>query len=274
MTRGKRTPREAGEGARKAPRPRVRKTLLGTVTSAIDDVWGIGREMIRWPPRVWMGTAEVAGGLVLRAWLAVGLPAIRLARRAAAAALAFGERIVTPARGLAVVAVATTVAMGASQFADYRAVEVGAPEYTGVEQVAAAPQVDEETARSAHGISVFALAVVSLFVTAFAVGRNWRLARLLLFLGAAVVLISLIVDAPEGLKEGSAAVTYEGAKATLLGGFWVELFSAVALMLVGPLLAVNLRADRDASRVASQETAERHPVIRRMPRTRIRGAAT
>ena len=255
-------------------KPRVQKTLLGTVTSAVDDVWGIGREMLRWPPRVWMGTAEVTGRWVLRAWLTVGLPAIRLLIRALKAALDFGERAVTPARGLAVVAVAATVALGASQFADYRGVEVGAPDYTGVEQVAAAPEVDKQTPRSAHGITVFALAVVSLFITVFAVGRNWRLARLLLFLGIAVVAISLLVDAPQGVKEGSAAITYEGAKATLLGGFWVQLFSAAALIVVGPFLAVNLRAERDARSEPSQGSAERHPVVRRLPRPRIRGAAT
>ena len=37
---------------------------------------------------------------------------------------------------------------------------------------------------------------------AAAVARNWRLARLLIFLGAAVVAISLAVDAPQGLREG------------------------------------------------------------------------
>ena len=269
-----RIPRLSRPQAQKAEGPRVKKTLLGTVASAIDDVWGVGREMLRWPARVWMGTAEVAGGVVLQAWLTAVLPAIRLAVRAGAATLAFGERAVSPARGLTVVAVAATLALGASQFADYRAVEVGAPDYTGVEQVAAAPQVDKETARSAHGITVFAIAVVSLFVTVFAAGRSWRLARLLIFLGAAVVAICLLVDAPQGLREGSAAVIYEGAKATLLGGFWVELFSAATLMVIGPLLAVNLRAERNARRSDGSEPIERHAVVRRLPRARIRGAAT
>jgi hypothetical protein len=43
--------------------------------------------------------------------------------------------------------------------------------------VAPAPEVDQQSPRSAHGFTVFAIAVAGLFVTAFAMGRNWRLAR-------------------------------------------------------------------------------------------------
>ena len=122
-------------------------------------------------------------------------------------------------------------------------------------------------AGSAHGVSVFAIAVASLFVTVFAAARNWRLARLLLFLGAAVVAISLIVDMPQGLREGSLALDYEGANAVLLGAFWAQLFSAVTLMVVGPLLAVHLRAERDARRAAgvSPAVAGRRTRPRRHP---------
>ena len=137
--------------------------------------------------------------------------------------------------------------MAASQFTDYRAVEVGAPEYSSVAE-APAPQIDRRSPRSAHGAWVLAIAIAVALVIAVAVARNWRLARLLIFLGAAVVAISLAVDAPRGLREGTAGITYQGAKAILLGGFWVQLFSGVTLVVVGPLLAVQLRADRDARR--------------------------
>ena len=166
-------------------------------------------------------------------------------------ALRFGERVVTPARGLAVVALAATVTLGASQFSDYRAVEIGAPSYTGVENVAPAPQTDQRSPRSAHGLTVLAIAVAAFLVTAFAIGGKWRLARLLIVLGVAVVLISLLVDAPEGLREGLAATTYEGATATLLGGFWAQLSSGVVLAVSGPLLAVYLRAERGDHRTRS-----------------------
>ena len=70
----------------------------------------------------------------------------------------------------------------------------------------------------------------------------------LLVLGMAAILISLLVDAPQGLREGSAAIDYQGAKAILLGGFWVQLWSAVTLVIVGPLLAAQLRSERAARR--------------------------
>ena len=160
--------------------------------------------------------------------------------------VAIVERKVTPARGLAVVALAATIGLGASQFSDYRAVEIGATSYRAVENLAPAPEVDRQAPRSAHGVTVFAIAVAALFVTVFAIGRNWRLARLLAVLGMAAILISLLVDVPQGLREGSAAIDYQGAKAILLGGFWVQLWSGVTLVIVGPLLAAQLRTERAA----------------------------
>jgi hypothetical protein len=165
--------------------------------------------------------------------------------------LRLAERTVTPARGLAVVVLAATIALGASQFTDYRAVEIGALSYQGLENVAPAPEMDVETPRSAHGVSVFAIAIAALFVTGLAIGRNWRLARLLFVLGAAAILITLLIDLPKGLREGRVAITYEGAKAVLLGGFWAQLSSAVVLAVAGPLLAAQLRGERAARRPRS-----------------------
>ena len=137
------------------------------------DLLGIARELLRWPARIWMTVAEALGKVILAAWMRGVLPAWRVVRRALRVALAFGERTVTPARGLAVVALAATITLGASQFGNYRAVEVGKPAYTKVEDVAQAPQVAKAMPRSAHGIWVFAIAV------AFAVRhRVRRLAQL------------------------------------------------------------------------------------------------
>jgi hypothetical protein len=154
----------------------------------------------------------------------------------------------TAARALAVVALAAAICLGASQFGNYRAVEVGAPEYRGVESIAQAPELAQRSPRSAHGAWVLAIAVGAVLVLALAVTRNRRLARLLVLLGAAVVVISLAVDAPPGLREGTVGIAYEGANAILLGPFWVQLFSGVTLMVVGPLLAVELRTDRSTRR--------------------------
>jgi hypothetical protein len=150
-------------------------------------------------------------------------------------------------------------------------VEVGKPEYLKVEQVAQPPQVQTAMPRSAHGVSVFAIAVACLFVTFFAVWRNYRLARLLLFLGLAVVAITLFIDRPEGLRLGTAGEAYAGAQALLLGSFWVQLFSGVTLAVVGPLLALQLRAERAAHRrrPRARHPGEREPVkSRRAPRLR------
>jgi hypothetical protein len=250
----------------------------GPVLSALADLVAIVREILAWPARLWLGAAEVAGELVLRAWEAAVLPLIELGMRVVRAALRLVERAVTPARGLVVVALAATIALGASQFSDYRAVEVGAASYRAVESVAPAPQVDRQSPRSAHGVAVFVIAVAALFVTVFAVGRNWRLARLLVFLGAAVIVICLLVDAPQGLREGSAALDYEGAKATLLGGFWVQLWSGVTLALVGPLLAVQLRSERAARQPYDAMGLDRPGVGGGLPASRhstgMEGAAT
>jgi hypothetical protein len=73
---------------------------------------------------------------------------MRVRRRNGRRLLRLAERKVTPARGLAVVALAATIGLGASQFTDYRAVEVGAASYRTVENVAPARM---PRCRRAHG---------------------------------------------------------------------------------------------------------------------------
>ena len=74
-----------------------------------------------------------------------------------------------------------------------------------------------------------------------------------------MIAISLLVDAPEGLREGLAATTYDGAEATLLGGFWVQLASGVTLVVCGPLLAVHLRGVRRVRRARPARRIEEAP---------------
>ena len=232
-------------------------SLQRAANSTLSDLVGIAREMLAWPARLWLGAAELAGGILITAWRFACVPLLRVALRGGRTTLSLAERHLTPARGIAVVALAATITLGASQFSDYRGVEVGAPQYRAVEEVAPAPQVDRESPRDAHGVAVFAIAVAALFTTSFAVARNWRLARLLLFLGAAVVLISLIVDLPNGLDEGPTGIQYQGAEAVLLEGFWVQLWSGVTLTVAGPLLAVQLRGERASRRAQGARRLER-----------------
>jgi hypothetical protein len=234
------------EGGSKRPARQI--SVPPALRSFAADALGVARELLRWPARIWMAVAEALGALFLKVWLRALLPALRVGWRVLRAGLAVGQRTVTPSRGLAVVAVAAAIALGGSQFGDYRAVQVGAPEYAEVSDVAQPPEVDRSSPRSAHGVWVFAIAVGCLFVTFFAVWRNWRLARLLLFAGVAVVAISLFIDRPEGLELGATAEQYVGVHAVLLGPFWVQLFAGATLAVVGPLLAAQLRGERAGQR--------------------------
>jgi hypothetical protein len=182
--------------------------------------------------------------------------------------------MVTPSRGLTVVALVAAIALAGSQFADYRAVEVGAPGYRTVADATPAPQIDRRSPRSAHGDWMFAIAGTAALVIGVAATRNWRLARLLIFLGAGVIAISLAVDAPQGLREGTAAVTYEGAEAVLLGGFWAQLASGVTLMVVGPVLALRLRAGRDARPSPPRRSQRRRRARASTATSKAGGAAT
>jgi hypothetical protein len=263
--RERRKRRQRGE---RKDRSEQRDALLRAARSVAVDVVGVAREILRWPARIWLAVAEALGKWILAAWRRAVLPAVLVVWRSLRTAVRWGERTVTPARGLAVVALAATIALGGSQFGDYRAVEVGAPEYSHVENVAPVPQVAREMPSSVHGISVFAIAVASLFVLLFSVWRNWRLARLLLFGGVAVIAISLFVDRPEGLKLGTAGEAYSGAHAVLLGPFWVQLFAGATLAVVGPLLAVQLRRERAGRRGRAAKRHEDKPKAKRAPRLR------
>jgi len=190
------------------------------------------------------------------------------------AALQIAARAISPARGLTVVAIAAVIALGGSQFTDYRAVEVGAPAYSSVGTGAPAPEIDRRTPRSAHGAWVLAIAIGAALVVGVATTRNWRLARVLIFLGAAVLVISLAIDAPRGLREGTAGITYEGAKAILLGGFWAQLFSGLTLVVVGPLLAVQLRTEREARRSDDRQRPPRAAPAASHRGSEAEGAAT
>jgi hypothetical protein len=201
------------------------------------------REMIVIPVQLWLTIAELAGAVVLAAWRLVwpvGLAAYRIAGRA----LAWGEANVRPVHGALAVSLAAVAAIVAAQFLDYRAISVGAPEYSGVEAVAPAPPIGEERTGSAHAWVGIPLAVAALAVIAGAMRGRWRAARLLILLGLAVVAISLAIDAPKGLDEGAARVTYEGARAELREGFWAQLVAGSVLILCGPLLSASLRPSR------------------------------
>ena len=268
---GSRAPGASGPSAReraakraesKAPvtRPASRrestKDSAGAVASVAKrsavELAEIARELIRIPAAIYLRIAEWLGGYVLAAWLRVWPLFVRL-WHLAGRALAWAERVVTPARVTVGVALLTAAALAASQWADLSEISVGANNYIGLEDVAAAPPVLTKTVGSAHlwlGVPLAILAAA--LIIGSARGRP-GLARLLIPLGVVVIAISLLIDRPEGLDKGNQAVAYEGVSADLLTGFWAQLVSGGVLILLAVVLARVLQPERTASRPARED---------------------
>src|SRR5947208_16869994 len=107
-------------------------------------------------------------------------------------ALAAASRVVSPRRTTAFVALSAVAALAASQFVNYRAIEIGAGAYSGLAGVAPPPQVAAETPRAAHGDWVLVICAAALGIL-LAAGylRRPALARLLILLGGAAIAIGL-----------------------------------------------------------------------------------
>jgi hypothetical protein len=246
--------------ATKGSRPRRRsfaadaRRVGGGAASIGTEVLKLAREMLVIPVQLWLAGAEIAGAFVLRVWLRAVRPALVAAWRFGGACLRFAARHVTPARAVAVVAIAACAALAASQWLDYRSVTVGVDAYAGeVGAVAPAPEIESEIAGDAHAWLMVPLAVAGLVAIGLALAGRRRAAVLLIPLGLAVVAIALIVDAPKGLDEGTAAVAYEDASANLLEGFWIQLAAAAVLIACGLLLPRYLRP-RSAKEAAAHPT--------------------
>jgi hypothetical protein len=231
-----------------APR-RDSPAWLVALVKGIAEVVAIAREMLAIPARMALRLAERLGLVVLAGWrfvLPVLLAALALLRRA----LGVAQRQLTPARAIAAVAIAAACILIAAQFVDYREVRAGVPAYAEVESVAPAPRVDgsAKTAGSAHAYLLVPLALAAVGLVAAAMLGRWRVARLLVVVGAAVVAVTLLVDLPKGLDEGQTAVQFEGAEARLLGAFWVQLAAGVVIGVCGVLLSSALRPGRARTR--------------------------
>ncbi len=116
-----------------------------------------------------------------------------------------------------------------------------------MEALAPPPRISgtARTAGSAHAFLPLAAAVATVVIVALAMLGRWRLARVLVFVGAGVIVISLAIDLPKGLDEGSTAIEFEGAQARLLGAFWVQILCGFVIAICGPLLARALEPAGD-----------------------------
>jgi hypothetical protein len=217
----------------------------------------------------------VAGGAV--AWLGPRLrpPAAlffrglalveRLLRRgsaAAARAATAASGVITPRRTVGFVIVAAGLCLVASQFLDYRGVEIGQPGYANLPGVARPPTIDVRTAGQAHSYLLLPLGLLAAVLGVLCAWRERRRLSLgVVALGLVSVAVILLVDRPSGLDAGAETSRFAGASAVLEDGFYAELAAAAGLILAGLLyyarpclIRINL-----SGRAASGRRRRRRP---------------
>jgi hypothetical protein len=163
----------------------------------------------------------------------------RQLRRCGAAAVRAATRVsavITPQRAIAFVIVAAGCCLIASQFVDYRAVEVGQPGYANLPGVAKPPTVEIRTAAQAHSYLLVAIGLLAIVLGALAGRRDRRRLGLpVAALGLVSIVVILLVDLPHGLDAGAQTSRFSGATAVLEDGFYAELAAAAGLVLAGLL---------------------------------------
>jgi hypothetical protein len=186
--------------------------------------------------------AAVAGpvlrpvGVMLFRGIARGERWTRLGSAAAVRAATRASALVTPRRAIGAVIVAAGACLIASQFFDYRAVEIGQPGYAGLTSVARPPTVDVETAGDAHAYLLVPLGLIAIVLGALAAGRDRRrLGLSVAALGLISIAAILLIDLPNGLDAGAQTSRFAGAEAVLEDGFYAELAAAAGLVLAGLL---------------------------------------
>lgn len=202
--------------------------------------------------------------LALRGLRRLEGPTAKLRRRAATG-LATLSQVVTPRRALLGAAIGCAVLLGLSQFADYRGVSIGTEGYSPeISSVAPAPEVERSELGSAHSYLMLPAALIAIGVLLVAArSGRWQLCRLAALIGAIAIVVSLLIDRPAGLDEGTLVRDFTGVQARLLGGFWVQLVAGAGLIVSSLLLGAELRRTR----------SDRAPARRRPRRTRQGSAA-
>ena len=178
----------------------------------------------------------------LALWLLFrGLAKAELALGAGGRALVRGatalSAVVTPRRAVAATIVAAAGALVASQFIDYRGVEIGGAAYAGLPDLAQPPAVAVKTAGEAHSYLLVPLAAVAaaLGVLAATSRARPRLGLVIAALGLVALAVILLVDLPAGLDAGEQSSRFAGATAVLDDGFYAELAAAAGLASAGVL---------------------------------------
>ena len=202
--------------------------------------------------------------------LAIGERSVRRGCALAARSATAASRVVTPQRAIAAVIVAAGVCLVASQFVDYRGVEIGQPGYADLPgSVAQAPTVQVRTAGQAHAYLLVpvGLAAIALGMLC-AGGRRRRLGLGAAGLGLVSVAVILLVDLPNGLDAGAETSRFAGASAVLQEGFYAELAAAGGLVLCGLLYYAR------PCRIRINSSGRAASARRRRPRRRASSRAT
>jgi len=162
----------------------------------------------------------------------------RLLRRASTISARGATRasaLLTPARGIALLILASAICLVVSQFVTYGSVEIGQPAYAGLTS-ASAPTVAGETAGAAHSYILVPLALIAALVATMMLRSERRgLARIVIGLSLLCIALILIVDLPAGTDVGAQSSRFSGATAVLQGGFYAELAAAAGLLIGGLL---------------------------------------
>ncbi len=195
---------------------------------------------------------EVLGfvlNVLIAAWRVVARP-VRAVLAALDGVARAVSRQLTPIRALALVVAGAAILLALSQYADYRSISIGNDAYSGVQSVAPAPETGRLPTGDAHSYVFVPVAIACLLLLGVAIaGRRWRLCRLITLAGAAAIVVALVVDRPAGLDPGDAAVSFEGVRATLIGGFYAQIAAGVLLIGSSSLLARELRLAGSTRRV-------------------------
>jgi len=164
------------------------------------------------------------------------------------------DRVVTARRAFTVIALVAAGLLIASQFMDFRAVEIGQPGYVQVQEITRAPRAEVKTPVDTHSYFLVAVGVLALVATGATLLGRRRLPGLSLTAAGAVVLITgIAIDLPAGLDVADAELSYSGVSAILLAGFWLQLAAGVVLLVSG--LAFTLAREKKPAPVREPRPA-------------------
>jgi hypothetical protein len=239
-----------------APRRRAGSPVKAAATTARKLTWRADRLANRGLEKAYLPLHALFAWLFLRGrrMAALGGPPLRRAAAVLFRALARGERVlrriataaargataastvISPQRAIGVTILAVGLCLVASQFVDYRGVEIGQSSYAGLPDAAAPPTVDVRTVGDAHAYLLVPLGLLAAALGGLAMVRDRRrLGLSVAGLGLIAVAVILLVDLPAGLDVGAESSRFAGASAVLKEGFYAELAAAGGLVLSGLL---------------------------------------